>query len=1235
MKFSKYLWYIILIFIVLFVFRGVLFSPGIAWKGDYVPINSSFAYYTFFTWGSSEHAGFPNLYFLFHFPFIGLQAIFAISFGLEAASKLYELLTLVLISSCMFAASNKLNEGRNRFSSFLSALIYTLNPWVVSRVLSGHFGLLLGYAVTPIFLVTLINCLDQKRLRGTLKPALFLGIIFMAVYHAAVLAILASLLYVSYCILVLHKKFFHCISRLAVIVGVALLLNSFWIFPFVVIQIGSPAQLIVMKSNVQELSVNAGFFNAVRLLGYWWSPFSHDVYVTNIAIFDVVWLLFSFTIPILTLLSLLIMRHRYNKVLYFFILLLMALILYQGTQFLGDLYIQFLGLPFMAVLRDPDKFGYLVALSYSFILGLSFDKVIVFIESLIRASVKIIAKIEIRKINYLVPFLTIVFISISNWVWLTGDFNGYFRPVVLPSSYENANRWLSAQDGEFRVLWFPVVSYVSFSWYPDTVVEPQRFLISKPVLNPERSILDDLSPYTTYFLRSVQNALQLNFTQRIGAILGLATVKFLALRADVEPHHFSEQLLDSLFKQKDLKLVWHEDSIYIFENLEWLPKIRYADTAVIVVGGMRSLLQASYINMSFKNAFFFPEQLARENFLSLANRSDFLFLPLSKFQDWVLAFTPRNFWIDASEYAVWDNNYHAYWIRDSFLQSVNGDLSYGVTVARTDGKQAMAIPFKIENEGRYSIILRILGNDELFDVTLDEKTLQRFTTPHSFGFRWVTFTADLDEGSHSLKIIPKGETIALDKIVVIPVDVLSEYLSKSLDTLSKKHFIYYLEGEEFFPETPEEYQPLSSSSYGFDLSGGAALRLNGSSNFHNNQLVIPKEDNYFLWIRAVPLTRKNETSFQLQLFKNGMGEYQKINVTLPRADNLKWYNLGPIHLSSGSYEIWIRGYDLALDVIALTNSDKLLSNPRLKENNTNAIGYNEVDPTHYKLRGESMKEGFIVFSESFNKLWKLQGQNISSNPTITNLFSMSFEVSISNYNIDLLYVPQVYGWYGWIVSFLTIFMIVSVYVSSKMRFLAKKRSFGFCQRWSLPYLKDIKGLALDVGCGSCELRSLLPKGVEYVGVDVSSHALRSSRGVMRILCDAQNLPFRSYCFETVFAYEILEHLQHPTRFLDEVKRVMNFNAVLVLSTPNTQSPWTKIFLNSKEHIQHFTPNALDNILTAKGFVTLSVPNGVIFPIIKIKLPDFLPIDLHEWCIRLAWLRARRSVKGALSKLEKP
>lgn len=108
--------------------------------------------------------------------------------------------------------------------------------------------------------------------------------------------------------------------------------------------------------------------------------------------------------------------------------------------------------------------------------------------------------------------------------------------------------------------------------------------------------------------------------------------------------------------------------------------------------------------------------------------------------------------------------------------------------------------------------------------------------------------------------------------------------------------------------------------------------------------------------------------------------------------------------------------------------------------------------------------------------------------------------------------------------------------------------------------KDVKDKKiLDIGCGFgwFEL-NILSRGVkEIVGLEISSLDLKTAKENIKDkkvsfkIGGALKLPFKDNYFDTVVAWEVIEHIPKNTehRMLKEVHRVLKKNGVLYLSTP--------------------------------------------------------------------------------------
>jgi len=187
---------------------------------------------------------------------------------------------------------------------------------------------------------------------------------------------------------------------------------------------------------------------------------------------------------------------------------------------------------------------------------------------------------------------------------------------------------------------------------------------------------------------------------------------------------------------------------------------------------------------------------------------------------------------------------------------------------------------------------------------------------------------------------------------------------------------------------------------------------------------------------------------------------------------------------------------------------------------------------------------------------------------------------------------------------------------------------------------------LDVACGTGFGASvLLESGAAAVlGIDTSLEALSQARraaldrwGVCR--ADAVRLPLPDHAASVVTSFETIEHLHEPERFVTELRRVLDPEGVLMLSTPNAL--YTKP-VNGKPanpfHVREFTPTEL-RVLLARQFRDVRLLGQAPGPRYEIcpywQLPEHLPRDVPGRLRVISWKVQNRlpgKVREGLSQL---
>ena len=100
---------------------------------------------------------------------------------------------------------------------------------------------------------------------------------------------------------------------------------------------------------------------------------------------------------------------------------------------------------------------------------------------------------------------------------------------------------------------------------------------------------------------------------------------------------------------------------------------------------------------------------------------------------------------------------------------------------------------------------------------------------------------------------------------------------------------------------------------------------------------------------------------------------------------------------------------------------------------------------------------------------------------------------------------------------------------------------------------------LDVGAGTGRLSvALASRGAKVTALDLSPKMLekikRKNPKIHTIIGDVESLPFENDAFDIVTAAFLVVHLKDPTRFFDEVYRVLKDGGVFVVTNINQKHP---------------------------------------------------------------------------------
>ena len=140
------------------------------------------------------------------------------------------------------------------------------------------------------------------------------------------------------------------------------------------------------------------------------------------------------------------------------------------------------------------------------------------------------------------------------------------------------------------------------------------------------------------------------------------------------------------------------------------------------------------------------------------------------------------------------------------------------------------------------------------------------------------------------------------------------------------------------------------------------------------------------------------------------------------------------------------------------------------------------------------------------------------------------------------------------------------------------------KKWFLYPLiyKYCAGEILDVGCGIGAFLEFLGRGT---GIDVNEHCVNycRMRGQNVMLMQEDIIPFEDDTFDTIILDNVLEHISHPKKLLNELKRVIRLDGNLIVGVP-----LEKGYAKDNDHKIFYNKKFLRDTLDEAGFSAVAI-----------------------------------------------
>jgi len=797
--------------ITLFIFRTSLFTPGILEFGDFV-------FHLDLEWVQTRFLSTWNPYFSSdNGSDISIAPWLVWTLFVQNSEIMTKVLlfgsSMVLTSSAFLVTfsltENIIKKSNQRYiSASLSSIFVIFNPFIVVHI--SHYTYLWGTAAMFVVLYFVTRAMNAQNWRTCANYSLLGAIPFtLSAVTSSFYSVLYTflLVFLILCFTLLFSKIPIRLRLQNLLIFLSLtgifsfFLVAYWFVPawfgnlLSIFESGPQWMPVRTVSLLTPIWTHSDILNSFRLA----TPWNVGVeFFTGNTIPPLIWTLSTFILPIFVLTAILLRSKEIIVKQLLGIAIISIGLTSLPHNILRESYLSFLenaGL-FAFPFDIPDLLQSFLIISYT-ILGAIFIGTIL---EKIDLNNKIITPYK-KILGSLFIAMVIVSSSVNAYPLLSGNVENYFQPINIPPEYENMREWLASQDGDFRVLIYPGIPHVP--WMPHRLsTDMNRWISTQPVFIPTGQTYD--TPLHNMIFHLIKNGHVTN----LGKVLTLANIRYIVYHDDMNIIYSHLGSIDTFYSQKDLKVVFTDESITIFENTEWTDNYIYAvSRANIVIGGIDSVLPLIDLENFHPtdSAMIFLEQKAYSiEELHEITQVDTTFIFHGKdFDDLVLNTVGPDYHYAPYEHVPrriidWNGNtvnvpwIGLYGIVDPLIPAEYGgrgefDLGRGFVWSNMNNA---SFDFKItvSHEDNYEFWVRLFrsfgGGDLSFYI--DNEKISTVNTVGPGGFKWVQInTTSLDKGIHSISIVNDNGLNVVNLIALPPSDLIASH-EKELSIILQK-----------------------------------------------------------------------------------------------------------------------------------------------------------------------------------------------------------------------------------------------------------------------------------------------------------------------------------------------------------------------------------------------------------------------------------------------------------------
>jgi len=522
----------------------------------------------------SPNVGFPNIYGFEADPLSLISLPFGLTVWLLKQILPSDIVEKVLLFAAFLLAglgTHRLCPSKSEYGRYFAGTLYAVNPFVYTRFMVGHLGLLLAYAILPYTINSALKLLKEQSLKRNVELALLLTLNLLLDIHFVFILGLLLLFLMAFRAMEIGWRCPRLLIYLALTALLYTALNLYWLIPYLAGSVGEPLvqnfsyqDLIAFASKTWGTGVNI-FFSLAALYGFWRYPEGYT-YVSQ-------------TLPGWWLLYVIILWLTIHGYLTYSshqsggrwvcrgiaLSAVVSLILAAGisSAYTAPIFqTLFNTIPFFSGMREPQKFLATLTLAYATLGGVGAGDI----------TERLRQHLKTKRLKYIAIIASALILAVPltySYNQLFG-FTGQIKTLNYPEEWYEAKALLDSDKGDYRILILPWHLYMYQSWIGRITANPAPAFFNKPSISGENmewgGIETQSRKPTQHYIQQILN--HRTEVKNLGALLKPLNVKYVVLLKEVDYSEYT--FLDN---QNDLKPILENTRLKLYLNTEDVAKI--------------------------------------------------------------------------------------------------------------------------------------------------------------------------------------------------------------------------------------------------------------------------------------------------------------------------------------------------------------------------------------------------------------------------------------------------------------------------------------------------------------------------------------------------------------------------------------------------------------------------------------------------------------------------------------